>query len=101
MAYTAAALSYLIQNSEKPIILTGAQKPIGFETTDSSANFIFAKHPAVSGETMYQKLKEKGILVRHFNGERIKDFNRITVGTKDEMTVLIEKLKEIIKEETK
>lgn len=38
MAYTAAALSYLIQNSEKPIILTGAQKPIGFETTDSKQN---------------------------------------------------------------
>ena len=38
MAYTAAALSYLIQNSAKPIVLTGAQKPIGFETTDSRIN---------------------------------------------------------------
>lgn len=38
MAYTAAALSYLIQNSKKPIILTGAQKPIGFDTTDSKQN---------------------------------------------------------------
>ena len=38
MAYTAAALSYLIQNSRKPIVLTGAQKPIGFETTDSRMN---------------------------------------------------------------
>lgn len=38
MAYTAAALSYLIQGSRKPIILTGAQKPIGFETTDSKQN---------------------------------------------------------------
>lgn len=38
MAYTAAALSYLIQASPKPIVLTGAQKPIGFETTDSKQN---------------------------------------------------------------
>ena len=38
MAYTAAALSYLIQHSPKPIVLTGAQKPIGFETTDSKQN---------------------------------------------------------------
>ena len=38
MAYTAAALSYLIQGSPKPVILTGAQKPIGFETTDSKQN---------------------------------------------------------------
>ena len=38
MAYTAAGLSYLIQGSPKPIVLTGAQKPIGFETTDSKQN---------------------------------------------------------------
>ena len=38
MAYTAAALSYLVQDSPKPIVLTGAQKPIGFETTDSKMN---------------------------------------------------------------
>ena len=39
-------------------------------------------------------------MVRHFNGERIKNFNRITVGTKDEMAVLMEKIKEILEEET-
>lgn len=38
MAYTAAALSYLVQNSPKPIVLTGAQKPIGFDSTDSKIN---------------------------------------------------------------
>ena len=38
LAYTAAALSYLIQNSPKPIVLTGAQKPIGQEITDAKAN---------------------------------------------------------------
>ena len=38
MAYTAAGLSYLIQGSPKPIVLTGAQKPIGFDSTDSKVN---------------------------------------------------------------
>ena len=38
MAYTASALSYLIQDSPKPIVLTGAQKPIGMEITDAKSN---------------------------------------------------------------
>lgn len=42
MAYTAAALSYLVQNSPKPIVLTGAQKPIGFDSTDSKTNLMDA-----------------------------------------------------------
>ena len=42
MAYTAAALSYLIQGSPKPIVLTGAQKPIGFDNTDSKINLLDA-----------------------------------------------------------
>lgn len=49
MAYTASALSYLIQNSHKPIVLTGAQKPIGFETTDSKQNLADSFLCAASG----------------------------------------------------
>lgn len=49
MAYTAAALSYLVQFSPKPIVLTGAQKPILFENTDSKANLADAFRVAVSG----------------------------------------------------
>ena len=51
MAYTAAALSYLIQGSPKPIVLTGAQKPIGFETTDSKQNLRDAFAVAASDMT--------------------------------------------------
>lgn len=50
MAYTAAALSYMIQGSEKPIILTGSQKPISFENTDSKINLLDAFICAESGE---------------------------------------------------
>ncbi|MBQ4565772.1 MAG: asparaginase [Oscillospiraceae bacterium] len=48
MAYTAAALSYLIQYSPKPIVLTGAQKPMVFENTDSKTNLADAFRVAAS-----------------------------------------------------
>lgn len=53
MAYTAAALSYLIQNSPKPIVITGAQKPIDMEITDAKTNLLdslrFASCPKAHG----------------------------------------------------
>ena len=51
MAYTAAGLSYLIQNSKKPIVLTGAQKPIGEESTDAKRNIIDALIYAVDEDS--------------------------------------------------
>ena len=55
MAYTAAALSYLIQGARKPIILTGAQKPISFDSTDSKVNltdaFLCACSDTLHGDT--------------------------------------------------
>ncbi|MBQ5321540.1 MAG: histidinol-phosphate transaminase [Oscillospiraceae bacterium] len=71
---------------------------IGFEILPSEANFILAKHPEISGEEIYLKLKERGILVRHFRDERISEFNRITIGTEKQMEALIKKLKEITEE---
>ncbi len=73
---------------------------LGFYCTDSFANFVFAKHNRVSGEKIYLRLKEKGVLVRHFDKEKISDYNRITIGDRRQMEVLIEKIKEIL-EETK
>lgn len=53
MAYTAAALSYMIQNSRKPIVITGAQKPIDLEITDAKSNlldsFLYASDAASQG----------------------------------------------------
>ncbi len=71
---------------------------LGFEFTPSMANFIFARHAKISGESIYSSLREKGILVRHFSTERIKDYNRITVGSKKEMQALVLSLEQILEE---
>jgi histidinol-phosphate aminotransferase len=71
---------------------------LGFELTNSQANFIFAKHARVGGEELYLALKERGVLVRHFSGERISEYNRITVGSPSEMRVLVDTVKSILEE---
>ncbi len=70
---------------------------LGFEVLPSSTNFVFAKHPNVSGLKIYQDLKENGILVRHFTKERICEYNRITIGTKEQMDMLLSELEKIVK----
>ena len=71
-------------------------KKLGFSMTESQANFLFVRHEKVSGEALYQALKERGILVRHFGQDRICDYNRITVGSRKEMEILIKTIGEIL-----
>ena len=70
---------------------------MGFILTDSKANFIFARHEEISGEEIYNKLRERGVLVRYFGTDRIKDYVRITVGSDDEMDALINSVKDILR----
>lgn len=64
-------------------------KKLGFEFTNSATNFLFARHPKVSGEEFYRYMKENGILIRHFDVERIKDYNRISIGMQEQMEKFI------------
>lgn len=70
---------------------------LGFEVIPSKANFIFAKHSSIDGERIYSELRAKGILVRHFTNERICDYNRITIGSEEQMKIFVEKITEIVR----
>ena len=71
-------------------------RELGFMMTDSKANFVFARRPGLGGHELYAALKERGILVRHWDKPRISDYIRITIGTKEQMDALIDALTAII-----
>lgn len=66
---------------------------LGFEFTDSKANFLFARHPRYDAGKLFEELKEARIYVRHWNDEKIRDYLRITIGTDEEMGILLGFLK--------
>ena len=105
MAAGVAALrenDYYMQNCEKIIKTREYTKKSlaekGFFVLNSSANFLFARSDRIGGEALYLALKERGILVRHFKKEAIKDYNRITIGTEAEMDTFLSAVNEILKE---
>lgn len=71
-------------------------KRLGFNVLPSSANFVFAIHKSADGKELYLKLKENGILIRHFDSGRLKCGNRISIGSKEEMEALIGTLEKIL-----
>lgn len=93
---------YYKENCQKIIetreFVTCELKKLGFTVLPSKANFIFAKSDKISGEKLYSELKGEGVLIRHFTNKRICEFNRITIGSHEEMAVFIEKVKKILGE---
>jgi histidinol-phosphate aminotransferase len=87
-------VSLKIQSSREKLVL--ALQKLGFNTIPSTANFIFTHHPTHDGKVLYQALRDKNILVRHFNLPRIDQYLRITVGTDQECETLLLVLKEIL-----
>lgn len=68
-------------------------KKLGFEFTDSQANFIFARHPEYDAKDLFEYLKEKEIYVRYWGSKRIEQYLRISIGTRKEMETLFKALK--------
>ena len=94
--YTLKNLEIIKENRELTVC---ELEKLGFKVLPSKANFVFACHPFFDGERLYKLLKENGVLIRHFNKQRIKNFNRITIGTKEQMQTLTNKIKTIFTSE--
>jgi histidinol-phosphate aminotransferase len=69
---------------------------LGFEVLPSVANFVFARHRGRGGADLAARLRERGVLVRHFQKPRVEDFLRITVGTEDQCGRLIALARSVI-----
>ena len=69
---------------------------MGFQVLPSQTNFLFARTDRMDGQELYLALKARGILVRHFSNPRIDQFNRITIGTPEQMETFLTVTKEIL-----
>ncbi len=73
-------------------------REMGFEVLDSSTNFLFVRHEETSGEKVFEALKRCRIMIRHFDSPpKISDYNRITIGTAEQMQVMLEVLRRVVK----
>ncbi len=71
-------------------------KELGFTMTESSTNFLFVSHPQKNAEEIMKRLRDEGIIVRHFKKPRIDNYLRISIGTDEEMKKLVSVLKNIL-----
>lgn len=97
------AAPYFVENAKR-IMATrehtaAALQMLGFTFPDSKANFLFIRREGLSGETLYQKLKARGVLIRHFSDPALADYNRVTIGTEEEMGIFLQEVRAILEEE--
>ncbi|MBR7088742.1 MAG: histidinol-phosphate transaminase [Mogibacterium sp.] len=71
---------------------------MGFVMTPSTANFIFVRHPEVPGDVLFHKLRERGVIIRHWDKPELNDYNRITIGSREQMELLLREVSEVLKE---
>lgn len=95
-----AEQDYYTENCKK-IMATRAYtkeklEALGFTVLESRSNFLFAMKPGTDGGAIYRGLKERGVLVRHFDKDPIRDYNRITIGTPEQMDIFLKKLEELL-----
>ena len=77
---------------------TSALTGMGCQIPTSRSNFLFVSHPAITGKEIYEKLRENGVLVRHFSKPRIDRFVRLSIGTDEEMDICLAIMARLIKE---
>lgn len=77
---------------------TESLSKLGFATLDSITNFVFTKNDAIPGKELYLKLKQRGILVRHFDTPRLTDYVRVTIGSAQQMEAFVDAVRNILEE---
>jgi histidinol-phosphate aminotransferase len=92
-AYFAETTNKIIRTRER---VTEELKRLGFDVLPSKTNFVFAKREGWSGAELQRLLKERGVLVRHFAQPRISDYLRISIGTDEEMTIMMDRLRDML-----
>ncbi|WP_165855426.1 histidinol-phosphate transaminase [Marinobacter sp. JSM 1782161] len=92
-AYFRRATDYVIGERER---VTQGLQALGFEVLPSAANFVLARHPAHAGADLAAALRERSIIVRHFNKPRIESFLRITIGSAEQNGRLLGALPDIV-----
>ena len=93
--YTKANCKTIIENRAYTV---DALKALGFTVLPSCANFIFVSSDRIEGGDYYRKLKDNGVLVRHFDKKRTSNWCRVTIGSRASMEIFIEKTREILAE---
>ncbi|CCN17648.1 histidinol-phosphate transaminase [Bordetella bronchiseptica] len=77
-------------------ILAEELRALGFEVLPSQANFVFARHPKQDAVQLAAALRERAVLVRHFEQARVKQYMRITVGTPAQCDVLVKAVRALV-----
>ena len=99
---TVDADAYYRANAEKiratRARVTGELERMGFEVIPSLANFVFAKHQSIPGRTIYEEMLRRFVLIRHFDNPKITDYNRISIGSDEQMDIFLERLRDVLRE---
>ncbi len=94
-AYFAQCSENIMKTREETV---QALQAMGFEVLPSKANFVFIRKDGLDGGYLYETLKDRGILIRHFSKPALAEFNRVTIGTKEEMDAFLKAVRQIIQE---
>lgn len=89
--YFDSCISKIISSREWTIAELGK---LGFATLPSKSNFIFTTNPDINAEELFNYLRSRNIIVRYFKKPRISNYLRITIGTQEQMEILINSIKE-------
>jgi len=92
-SYFQASVRTIVAERER---MTAQLRDLNFSVLPSSANFIFARHATAQGAELARALRDRAVLLRHFNAPRIQNYLRITIGTADQTDKLVAALRDIL-----